>query len=331
MPTSAVMSKRMQVIRLPNVRLLSCGRIRKATSRPVATSEPVVHHHGREGGRRRKPRGAAVCFNSLLGGACSSRPLGQRKHRTVTRRFQAESPNRPANEAQTPATSRVFARCAGRLSKSMCKKARKPTNERAEKLNPIPGWVKSACLGPRERLQRQLLKSRWTRSTVKRPRAAREHELRRVVWSLSGSALCTPSGPVQFQDTEMAIQLDSTVKLRRSVFRDASAIAGGADPNPAPYAGIAEVPVRIVLFSHLGFRDVRAYQSRHPGLVQRLVGQHSRLAVHVYRTVRQTEAVLRRLRMPNELPVDHVTNSSFRKRGSGGAAAGVRPGIDEDG
>jgi hypothetical protein len=35
----------------------------------VATSEPVVLHHGREGARRRSRRGAAVCFNGLLGGA----------------------------------------------------------------------------------------------------------------------------------------------------------------------------------------------------------------------------------------------------------------------
>ncbi len=34
----------------------------------MATSEPVVIHHGR-GRRRRSRRGAAVCFNSLLGSA----------------------------------------------------------------------------------------------------------------------------------------------------------------------------------------------------------------------------------------------------------------------
>ena len=50
----------------PNVPLLSCGRIQKFTTRPEATSEPVVYHHGREGGRGRQRRRAAVCFNSLL-------------------------------------------------------------------------------------------------------------------------------------------------------------------------------------------------------------------------------------------------------------------------
>jgi hypothetical protein len=35
----------------------------------VATSEPVVLHHGREGGRRSSRRGAAGCCNSLLAGA----------------------------------------------------------------------------------------------------------------------------------------------------------------------------------------------------------------------------------------------------------------------
>ena len=34
----------------------------------VATSEPVVHHHGREGAGCRWRRGAAGCFNGLLGG-----------------------------------------------------------------------------------------------------------------------------------------------------------------------------------------------------------------------------------------------------------------------
>jgi len=31
-------------------------------------TEPVVDHHGREGGRSRRRRGAAVSFNSLLAG-----------------------------------------------------------------------------------------------------------------------------------------------------------------------------------------------------------------------------------------------------------------------
>jgi len=35
----------------------------------VATTEPVVLHHGREGGGYRSRRGAADCFNGLLGGA----------------------------------------------------------------------------------------------------------------------------------------------------------------------------------------------------------------------------------------------------------------------
>ena len=35
----------------------------------MATSEPVVLHHGREGGGLSSRRGAAVCFNGLLGGA----------------------------------------------------------------------------------------------------------------------------------------------------------------------------------------------------------------------------------------------------------------------
>jgi hypothetical protein len=35
----------------------------------VETSEPVVHHHGREVGDSGPRRGAAVSFNSLLGGA----------------------------------------------------------------------------------------------------------------------------------------------------------------------------------------------------------------------------------------------------------------------
>ena len=35
----------------------------------MVTSEPVVLHHGRECGGRRSRRGAAVCFNGLLGGA----------------------------------------------------------------------------------------------------------------------------------------------------------------------------------------------------------------------------------------------------------------------
>ena len=34
----------------------------------MTTSEPVVLHHGREGGRYRSQRGAAGCFNGLLGG-----------------------------------------------------------------------------------------------------------------------------------------------------------------------------------------------------------------------------------------------------------------------
>src|SRR5687767_3030793 len=34
-------------------------------------TEPVVLHHGRQGGRCRLRRGTAVCFNSLLGGAHS--------------------------------------------------------------------------------------------------------------------------------------------------------------------------------------------------------------------------------------------------------------------
>ena len=33
-----------------------------------ATSEPVVLHHGRQARRLCKLRGAAACFNSLLGG-----------------------------------------------------------------------------------------------------------------------------------------------------------------------------------------------------------------------------------------------------------------------
>ncbi len=32
----------------------------------METSEPVVLHHGRDGGRRRLRRGAAVCFNGSL-------------------------------------------------------------------------------------------------------------------------------------------------------------------------------------------------------------------------------------------------------------------------
>ena len=36
-------------------------------------SEPVVHHHGREGGRCRGQRGAAVCFNSLLARLATNR------------------------------------------------------------------------------------------------------------------------------------------------------------------------------------------------------------------------------------------------------------------
>jgi hypothetical protein len=40
----------------------------------MATSEPVVLHHGREEGRWRSRRGAAVCFNGLLGGAVSRPP-----------------------------------------------------------------------------------------------------------------------------------------------------------------------------------------------------------------------------------------------------------------
>jgi hypothetical protein len=33
----------------------------------VATSEPVVHHHGRQAGRRSRRRGAAGSCNGLLG------------------------------------------------------------------------------------------------------------------------------------------------------------------------------------------------------------------------------------------------------------------------
>jgi hypothetical protein len=33
----------------------------------------VVFHHGRQERRRSKPRRAAVCFNSLLGGALNAR------------------------------------------------------------------------------------------------------------------------------------------------------------------------------------------------------------------------------------------------------------------
>jgi hypothetical protein len=38
----------------------------------VSMTAPVVHHHGREAGRGRSRRGAAVSFNSLLGGARSA-------------------------------------------------------------------------------------------------------------------------------------------------------------------------------------------------------------------------------------------------------------------
>ena len=49
-----------------NVPPLSSGRIHKRTSGQVATSEPVVHHHGREGGTYGSRLRAAVCFNGLL-------------------------------------------------------------------------------------------------------------------------------------------------------------------------------------------------------------------------------------------------------------------------
>jgi hypothetical protein len=38
----------------------------ETTAVQEAMTEPVVGHHGREGGGRSKPRGAAVSFNSLL-------------------------------------------------------------------------------------------------------------------------------------------------------------------------------------------------------------------------------------------------------------------------
>jgi hypothetical protein len=34
--------------RLPNVPLLSCGRIQESKTLPVTTTEPVVVHHGRQ-------------------------------------------------------------------------------------------------------------------------------------------------------------------------------------------------------------------------------------------------------------------------------------------
>jgi hypothetical protein len=41
----------------------------ETTRSTAAMTEPVVHHHGREAGRCRLRRGAALSFNSLLGGA----------------------------------------------------------------------------------------------------------------------------------------------------------------------------------------------------------------------------------------------------------------------
>jgi hypothetical protein len=49
---------------LPNVPLLSCGRIQKSRRHQVEASEPVVLHHGRAA-RRCKPYGAAVSFNGF--------------------------------------------------------------------------------------------------------------------------------------------------------------------------------------------------------------------------------------------------------------------------
>ena len=65
--------------RPPNVPLLSCGRIQKPRRHQMATSEPVVHHHGRQAERCRSRRGAAVRFNSLLGGARSVAVLARNR------------------------------------------------------------------------------------------------------------------------------------------------------------------------------------------------------------------------------------------------------------
>src|SRR6186713_3348679 len=54
----------------------------------VATSEPVVLHHGREGGGGRSRRGAAGCFNGLLGGASGVRRQGVAFAAGVLRRNQ---------------------------------------------------------------------------------------------------------------------------------------------------------------------------------------------------------------------------------------------------
>src|SRR5205085_1288695 len=61
--------------RPPNVPLLSCGRILKGTTWKQATSEPVVFDHGRGARRPRWRRGAAVSFNSLLGGVAPRPPI----------------------------------------------------------------------------------------------------------------------------------------------------------------------------------------------------------------------------------------------------------------
>ena len=52
--------------RPPNVPPLSCGRIRKRGGQQVATSEPVVLHHGREGGGtggdEARPSASTACW-----------------------------------------------------------------------------------------------------------------------------------------------------------------------------------------------------------------------------------------------------------------------------
>ncbi len=80
----------------------------------VEMSEPVVLHHGREGGRCWSQRGAAVCFNSLLGGARDSstsrdrwvlRALGRRSDPHPDRKVVAREEPEDRSEPEKPASA----------------------------------------------------------------------------------------------------------------------------------------------------------------------------------------------------------------------------------
>ena len=58
---------------LPNVPPLSSGRISKPRGSQMAASEPVVLHHGREGGGPGRDEARPSVFNGLLGGGRHSR------------------------------------------------------------------------------------------------------------------------------------------------------------------------------------------------------------------------------------------------------------------